>query len=122
MRAALITGQRSIELREFPEPQPVEGAAVVRVDRCGICGTDVSAYRHGNPYGRGQFSRLARTGRILPWAPKVLSQEGPHRVGCEKAIALSWLSLLPAGNALSAARDTHTDAPPSWPSLTASTL
>lgn len=50
MRAALITGQRSIELREFPEPQPVEGAAVVRVDRCGICGTDVSAYRHGNPY------------------------------------------------------------------------
>ena len=50
MRAALITGQRSIELREFPEPLPVEGAAVVRVERCGICGTDVSAYRQGNPY------------------------------------------------------------------------
>ena len=33
MRAALITGQNSIELREFPEPEPVAGAAVVGVER-----------------------------------------------------------------------------------------
>jgi len=50
MRAALITGQQKIELRDFPEPEPVPGGAVVRIERCGICGTDVAAYRSGNPY------------------------------------------------------------------------
>ena len=50
MHAALITGRAELELREFPEPEPVEGAAVLRVDRCGICGTDVAAYRSGDPY------------------------------------------------------------------------
>ncbi|MBJ20206.1 MAG: alcohol dehydrogenase catalytic domain-containing protein [bacterium] len=50
MHAALITGRAQLELREFPEPEPVEGAAVLRVDRCGICGTDVAAYRSGDPY------------------------------------------------------------------------
>jgi (R,R)-butanediol dehydrogenase/meso-butanediol dehydrogenase/diacetyl reductase len=50
MQAALITGRKSIGFREFPEPKPVAGAAVVRVDRCGICGTDVAAYRHGHAY------------------------------------------------------------------------
>jgi len=50
MRAALITGQESIEYQDFPEPEPTRGAAVVRVDRCGICGTDVAAYRDGHPY------------------------------------------------------------------------
>lgn len=50
MRAALITGRERIEFREFPEPTPAPGAAVVQVERCGICGTDVSAYRSGQPY------------------------------------------------------------------------
>ena len=50
MRAALITGREQIELRDFPEPEPVRGGAVVRIERCGICGTDVAAYRSGHPY------------------------------------------------------------------------
>jgi threonine dehydrogenase-like Zn-dependent dehydrogenase len=50
MRAALITGQSSIEFCEFPDPEPIPGSAVFPVDRCGICGTDVAAYRHGHPY------------------------------------------------------------------------
>lgn len=50
MLAALITGERRIERREFPEPTAVPGAAVLRVDRCGICGTDVAAWRAGTPY------------------------------------------------------------------------
>ena len=50
MEAALITGKEQIEFRTFAEPEPQAGAAVVRVDRCGICGTDVAAYRSGSPY------------------------------------------------------------------------
>src|SRR5271165_2737981 len=50
MRAAVITGQGSIELREVPEPVPAPGGVVVDVALCGICGTDVHAYAHGGPY------------------------------------------------------------------------
>jgi len=50
MEAALITGQRRVELVEVPEPVAGDGQAVVAIDRCGICGTDVSAYKSGRPY------------------------------------------------------------------------
>ncbi len=50
MQAALITGERRIERREFPEPEAGPGAALLRVDRCGICGTDVAAWRAGTSY------------------------------------------------------------------------
>ena len=35
---------------EFPDPTPPPGGVVVDVAYCGICGTDVSAYRSGRPY------------------------------------------------------------------------
>jgi (R,R)-butanediol dehydrogenase / meso-butanediol dehydrogenase / diacetyl reductase len=50
--AGLITGARTIELVEVPEPVALPGHAVVAVERCGICGTDVSAYKTGQPYTR----------------------------------------------------------------------
>jgi len=50
LRAALVTGERQIELREMPQPSPEEGKAVVEIARCGICGTDLHAYHSGDPY------------------------------------------------------------------------
>jgi 2-desacetyl-2-hydroxyethyl bacteriochlorophyllide A dehydrogenase len=50
MQAALITGRETVEQIDFPEPEAVAGSAVVRIDRCGVCGTDVAAYRWGHPY------------------------------------------------------------------------
>ncbi len=50
MQAGLVTGRRRIELREFPEPEPTSGKAVVQIAYCGICGTDVHAYQSGEPY------------------------------------------------------------------------
>jgi (R,R)-butanediol dehydrogenase/meso-butanediol dehydrogenase/diacetyl reductase len=50
MRVGLVTGHRRIELREFPDPQPAPGKAVVQIARCGICGTDLHAYLSGDPY------------------------------------------------------------------------
>lgn len=51
MRAALFNGARSIDMADFPLPEEaVPGAAVVRVDLCGICGSDVAAFRAGSPY------------------------------------------------------------------------
>jgi threonine dehydrogenase-like Zn-dependent dehydrogenase len=48
--AGLITRERRLEVVEVPEPEPGDGQALVQVDRCGICGSDVSAYRSGKPY------------------------------------------------------------------------
>lgn len=46
--AALITGARRLELREFPVPSPPPGTVTVEITLCGICGTEVASYRHGS--------------------------------------------------------------------------
>ena len=50
MRAALITGAGRVEVREFPDPTPVDAGVVVDVAYCGVCGTDVHAYTSGRAY------------------------------------------------------------------------
>lgn len=43
----MYTGQRQLEVQEVPAP---EGAFLVRVAGCAICGTDLKTYLHGHPY------------------------------------------------------------------------
>lgn len=50
MHAAVITGKGSVELLDFPVPEPRPDGAVVDIELCGICGTDVHAYQSGEPY------------------------------------------------------------------------
>jgi len=50
MKAALITGLRRMEFVEFPDPQATPGKAVVQVDSCGICGTDIHGFLSSDPY------------------------------------------------------------------------
>ena len=50
MRAGLILGKHRLEFVEVPEPQAGSGLAVVEIERCGICGTDVAAFRSGESY------------------------------------------------------------------------
>ena len=50
MRAVLITGLRKCEIVEVPEPEATAGKAVVNVDQCGICGTDLHGFLSSNPY------------------------------------------------------------------------
>ena len=46
VRAAVQTGPRQIELREFPRPViGPDGGGLLRVEACGICGSDVEQYR-----------------------------------------------------------------------------
>ncbi|MEM7217648.1 MAG: zinc-binding dehydrogenase [Pseudomonadota bacterium] len=50
MRVGLVTGERAIELKDFPEPAVSPGKAVVEIGYCGICGTDLHAFLSGAPY------------------------------------------------------------------------
>ncbi len=50
MHAALVTGKDQVSLVEMPDPVQTAGKAVVDIDYCGICGTDVHAFLSGEPY------------------------------------------------------------------------
>lgn len=41
MRAAVYRGSPRLEVEEIPRPEPGVGEIVVRVDVCGVCGTDI---------------------------------------------------------------------------------
>ena len=45
VRAAVQTGPRTIEMREFPRPQTGADDGLLRVEANGICGSDVEIYR-----------------------------------------------------------------------------
>lgn len=50
MRAAVIQAGGSFEITDVPEPRPGGGELLIRVDACGLCGSDVKA-RDAMPAG-----------------------------------------------------------------------
>ncbi|HWQ07282.1 MAG TPA: alcohol dehydrogenase catalytic domain-containing protein [Feifaniaceae bacterium] len=46
MKALVYLGERNLEVQDLPAPQ---GAFVIRVRGCDICGTDLKTYLHGHP-------------------------------------------------------------------------
>lgn len=49
MKALVYLGKESLDYRDFPEPVAGPGEAVVRVDSCGICGSDMHGYHGHDP-------------------------------------------------------------------------
>lgn len=47
MLGIVFLGDRRVELRDFPDPTPGPGEAVLEVKASGMCGTDLRAYRRG---------------------------------------------------------------------------
>ena len=47
MKAVVFRGAGQVEVTELPRPEPGSGEVLVRVDYCGICGTDLEAYQTG---------------------------------------------------------------------------
>src|SRR5215468_6996947 len=45
MRGVVFTGEREIELMEFPDPMPGPGEVVVEMKASGMCGSDLHQYR-----------------------------------------------------------------------------
>lgn len=57
MRAAVIPGVgRSVEVIRRPRPQPGPGEVLVRVDACGVCGSDLFLQKGG--FGAGTLPRV----------------------------------------------------------------
>src|SRR5260370_15562723 len=45
MRGIVFTGERSLELAEFPDPTPEAGEVVLEIKASGMCGSDLKFYR-----------------------------------------------------------------------------
>ena len=49
-KIAVLTGEKKIEIEKLPVPEINDDEVLVRVEGCGICGTDVHEYK-GDPFG-----------------------------------------------------------------------
>jgi L-iditol 2-dehydrogenase len=71
MRAAFMTGVDAVEIRNAPEPDMDPEGAILKVEACGICGTDARTFFNGDPRAPAPW--------ILGHEPVgVLEQVGPR--------------------------------------------
>ena len=69
MRAAVFKGAGATPLvvEQVPDPTPLAGEVVIKVHRCGICGTDLhSTSGHGMDWPLQGLTVIHRFGRIAP--------------------------------------------------------
>lgn len=50
MKAAVYRGIEDIVIEEIPEPKLPKDGLVVKIEACGVCGSDVRTYYHGTHY------------------------------------------------------------------------
>jgi threonine dehydrogenase-like Zn-dependent dehydrogenase len=79
MKGVVFTGNRKLELRDFPDPEPSEDDVVIEIKASGMCGSDLHVYRSNGELvgkviaghepcgvvlerGQGVPERLTRTG------------------------------------------------------------
>jgi L-iditol 2-dehydrogenase len=89
MRAAVYRGKGLLRVEDVPVPEPARGEMLVRVDACGICGTDIKKIVKGllpgpRVFGHEICGTVARTG-----ADVARFQEGDrvvlhHHVPCRR--------------------------------------
>ncbi len=51
MKAAFVIGKQQFEVRDLPEPQPPAEGLVLKIEACGVCGSDLRRWREGLPEG-----------------------------------------------------------------------
>lgn len=56
MKAAFLTAPRTYEVREVPEPACPEDGVVLKVEACGVCGSDLRRWREGPPDGVSEYT------------------------------------------------------------------
>lgn len=64
MKAALFYGAGDVRVEDVPEPFPAAGEIKLRVEWCGLCGTDVAEFRYG-PLGTPVEPHPV-TGQMIP--------------------------------------------------------
>jgi len=85
MKAAVFHGPYSIAVEDVPVPEPKPGQVLVRVRDCGICGSDVAAYKTGM-YEDGLIIGHEFAGEIAEVGEGVRGWQVGDRVTCNDVI------------------------------------
>lgn len=75
MKVLCLPEPENLEIRDMPMPVLTEGQAVIKIEMCGICGSDVTAYRGVNPTMRYPVNGLGHEG------VGVIQEIGPNDKG-----------------------------------------
>ncbi|MFV0465740.1 MAG: zinc-binding dehydrogenase [Lachnospiraceae bacterium] len=75
MKVLCIEGPEKLEIKDFPMPILEEGKAIVKIIECGICGSDVTAYRGVNPTMKYPVNGIGHEG------VGIISEIGPNEKG-----------------------------------------
>lgn len=62
MKMLCLPEPGKLEIRDMPKPVLTEGQAIIKMDMCGICGSDVTAYRGVNPTMKYPVNGLGHEG------------------------------------------------------------
>jgi threonine dehydrogenase-like Zn-dependent dehydrogenase len=68
MQAAVFHGPRDVRVTTVADPVPQAGEVLIKVQRAGICGSDVNRFRYGShPWPPGFIMGHEFCGEIVQW-------------------------------------------------------
>ncbi len=96
-KAAVLVGDRTFEMRELPVPdQPQPGGAILKVEGCGICGSDVKQYEGVNARLMGMPFPVIPGHEILGRIFKIAPEDG-KRLGLREGDRVAVTGVAPCG-------------------------
>jgi threonine dehydrogenase-like Zn-dependent dehydrogenase len=103
MRAAVLAGPRRFELVEVPRPKPGPGEVLVRLEGCGVCGSNLPPWQ-GRAWFRYPFAPGAPGhegwGRVAEVGPGVSELAQGDRVALLSGAAFADFDVVPADRAV----------------------
>jgi threonine dehydrogenase-like Zn-dependent dehydrogenase len=100
MKGVYIMGDRSVEVRELPKPEPQHGQVLVRATVVGICGSDLHLYRReSQPETKRFVQGHELTGVVEAVGPGVETVKEGDRVVAYQAWGCGHCALCASGHA-----------------------
>lgn len=96
MKAAFLDGIEAISVRETDVPVPGEGEALIKVDTCTVCGSDLKIFHYGNK--RIDYPRIVGhevAGEVVEVGPAVEAVRKGDRVAVGADIPGVWNTNVP---------------------------
>ena len=121
MKGVVFTGDKQLEIREFPEPEPGFSEVLIRMRASGLCGSDFRTFRMSRAE-RGDLSKLKAVGHepcgeVIQLGPGVRHMKVGDRIivhhylGCGRCrwcqVGYSQMCLGPAAGKLYYGRTNH---------------
>ena len=76
MRGVVFTGERNLELMNFPDPTPGPGEVVLEMKASGMCGSDLHQYRR--PKNQVDAAPSPGTSRAAWWSRSAPASRPPR--------------------------------------------